>query len=262
MSADPLIAFDDWDPEVPPRWRDRYDWLSFRRWLRRPRTQIRNGYECQFEYRTGRWQFTHRLVAEAAMGCPIPPGYEVHHINGCKLDNRASNLAVIPRELHRAIHATARAAAANGRSYIHALLQAFEALGGQAADLMRNRANCATVDIATSLPPSSPAPATSHILTTSSTAALASILAARGFAETSGCPRCGGSGYLPEFSHVQGGVCFLCGGGGNYGGGDLDDDDNDEPLDDPEDDIGDYRDDGDWSGGDPGESFGWDDGDY
>jgi len=26
------------------------------------------------------------------------------------------------------------------------------------------------------------------------------------------CPRCGGTGYLPHFSHVAGGVCFLCGG--------------------------------------------------
>ncbi len=26
------------------------------------------------------------------------------------------------------------------------------------------------------------------------------------------CGRCGGTGYLPQFSHVAGGVCFLCGG--------------------------------------------------
>lgn len=28
------------------------------------------------------------------------------------------------------------------------------------------------------------------------------------------CPRCGGTGYLPEYRHVQGGVCFRCGGEG------------------------------------------------
>ena len=26
------------------------------------------------------------------------------------------------------------------------------------------------------------------------------------------CPRCESKGYLPEFSHIQGGVCFLCSG--------------------------------------------------
>ena len=28
------------------------------------------------------------------------------------------------------------------------------------------------------------------------------------------CPRCGGSGYLPQYSHVEHGVCFECGGEG------------------------------------------------
>jgi len=31
------------------------------------------------------------------------------------------------------------------------------------------------------------------------------------------CPRCGGTGYLPHFKHVQNGICFLCrGGDGQY----------------------------------------------
>lgn len=29
------------------------------------------------------------------------------------------------------------------------------------------------------------------------------------------CNRCGGTGYLREFRHVQGGVCFKCGGRGS-----------------------------------------------
>lgn len=29
---------------------------------------------------------------------------------------------------------------------------------------------------------------------------------------TSDCGRCGGSGYLPQYQHVQNGVCFACGG--------------------------------------------------
>ena len=31
---------------------------------------------------------------------------------------------------------------------------------------------------------------------------------------TSICPRCGGSGYLPQYSHVEHGICFKCGGEG------------------------------------------------
>lgn len=28
------------------------------------------------------------------------------------------------------------------------------------------------------------------------------------------CPRCGGSGYIPRFKHVEGGICFRCKGEG------------------------------------------------
>ena len=31
------------------------------------------------------------------------------------------------------------------------------------------------------------------------------------------CPKCGGTGYLPGYAHVEGGVCFLCGGSGRDG---------------------------------------------
>ena len=31
------------------------------------------------------------------------------------------------------------------------------------------------------------------------------------------CPKCGGKGYLPGYEHVEGGVCFLCGGSGRHG---------------------------------------------
>lgn len=30
------------------------------------------------------------------------------------------------------------------------------------------------------------------------------------------CPRCGGSGYIPMYRHIEGGVCFLCRGNGRY----------------------------------------------
>ncbi|MDG1158122.1 MAG: hypothetical protein P8N19_01430 [Flavobacteriales bacterium] len=29
------------------------------------------------------------------------------------------------------------------------------------------------------------------------------------------CSRCGGSGHLPQYNHIQGGACFKCNGCGN-----------------------------------------------
>jgi hypothetical protein len=49
------------------------------------------------------WAYTHRTVAEKAYG-EIPDGYQVHHINSNKLDNRPENLQVLSREQHRQIH--------------------------------------------------------------------------------------------------------------------------------------------------------------
>ena len=30
------------------------------------------------------------------------------------------------------------------------------------------------------------------------------------------CPKCYGQGYINGYEHIEGGVCFLCGGTGNY----------------------------------------------
>ena len=71
-------------------------------------TRSRNGYSQYYDRRSGSWKFTHRRVAEKKLGGRIRPGYEVHHINHNKRDNRPSNLTVIPRSVHRAIHSGSR----------------------------------------------------------------------------------------------------------------------------------------------------------
>jgi hypothetical protein len=65
-------------------------------------TRTKNGY-AQYNAGSG-WKWTHRRVAEKKMGSSIRIGYEVHHINRNKRDNRPSNLRVLSRSAHRAIH--------------------------------------------------------------------------------------------------------------------------------------------------------------
>lgn len=47
----------------------------------------------------------HRLVAERAIGKPLPPGAEVHHLNEDRRDNRPENLVIVPnRKYHFLLH--------------------------------------------------------------------------------------------------------------------------------------------------------------
>lgn len=47
----------------------------------------------------------HILVMERKLGHPIPKGYDVHHINGIKTDNREENLELLPKGQHSKLHA-------------------------------------------------------------------------------------------------------------------------------------------------------------
>lgn len=57
----------------------------------------------------------HVEIAEAALGRPLPPGAEIHHLNGIKDDNRPENLVVCPdHAYHFLLHARQRAMDACG----------------------------------------------------------------------------------------------------------------------------------------------------
>ena len=69
-------------------------------WLRRNKS----GYKV-FTDRNGKTQSVHKRVAEKKLGGSIWSGYEVHHRDENKSNNRPSNLSVIKRSTHRKIHA-------------------------------------------------------------------------------------------------------------------------------------------------------------
>lgn len=63
---------------------------------------INSGYK---QYLSGSgWAYTHRRVAEKQIGHTIPKGYEVHHKNAVKTDNRPANLVIFPKSIHQKIH--------------------------------------------------------------------------------------------------------------------------------------------------------------
>ena len=64
----------------------------------------RSGYQQFKDPNSGQWVLTHRRVAEKLVGGPIGAGREVHHIDGNKSNNRASNLRIVSQAEHRAIH--------------------------------------------------------------------------------------------------------------------------------------------------------------
>ena len=77
--------------------------MSRRRKHLKTRTNA-SGYAEYWDDTEGRWRLTHRRVAEKKMGGQIRLGYEVHHKNGDKRDNRPENLVTLPKGEHRDVH--------------------------------------------------------------------------------------------------------------------------------------------------------------
>jgi hypothetical protein len=65
--------------------------------------------------RAGKIVFEHREIAERALGKPLPPGVQVHHVDGDPANNAPSNLVICPSQsYHKLLHARESAYAACG----------------------------------------------------------------------------------------------------------------------------------------------------
>jgi hypothetical protein len=61
----------------------------------------------------------HVLVAEKALGRPMPKGVEIHHVNGNGRDNRPQNLVICQDSAyHKFLHMLARVKAMGGRPFL------------------------------------------------------------------------------------------------------------------------------------------------
>lgn len=66
----------------------------------------------------GRRVAEHVLIAERALGKPLPLGAQIHHVNGIPSDNRPGNLVICPdQRYHALLHQRQRALACGNANY-------------------------------------------------------------------------------------------------------------------------------------------------
>lgn len=76
-----------------------------------------NGHVTQDGYKVVREKLEHVLIAEKALGHPLPPGAVVHHWDKNRANNKNSNLLICPSvAYHNLIHARMRAMEACGNA--------------------------------------------------------------------------------------------------------------------------------------------------
>ncbi len=196
---------------------------STQRWYCIPRliTRIKNGYKQFWSHTLGKWIFTHRRVAEKMVGEPIPAGFEVHHINSNKMDNRAENLEVLPQEEHQALHSAERMVidehSAGWAEFPGKVNKADNQITKKEVSSKPSGPVIATVVKTTSnvVPNSTPTypkkPVVKNVPRVPGLKISSSISV-----PSRRCPRCGGRGYLWEYSYYMGGICFRCYGTGKY----------------------------------------------
>lgn len=69
----------------------------------------------RFITKNKRTLYLHTLIAERALGKPLPAGAEIHHLNGDAADNRNENLVICTdHEYHSLLHCRSEALAVTG----------------------------------------------------------------------------------------------------------------------------------------------------
>ncbi len=189
--------------------------------INRAKTRIKNGYKQFFDSVKGTWEWVHRMVAEITSGKSIPKGHEVHHKNRDKLDNSPENLEVLSKEEHRKIHKSDYSDRINR-------------INKKLSDIKKNVYQSGDSQKSTTMHSQLERIISSERMRVDN---LFNKFQSSGLKEMS-CSRCGGSGNLPQYNHVSGGVCFLCGGSGAINSSSFEDFEPDNYFD--EDDWDDY----------------------